>query len=1005
MAMKPFNSVGGLSVGSNGLVVLEADGSANLANVTVNGSFQLASGELQLGDIADVHIDGGSNGQYLATDGTGNLSWVTLDTDTLSNGSSNVSIDSADGDVTVSVDGEANIAVFTSSGLTVNGTLDASFVSGDGSALGNITGANVTGDVAGANHANIADVASSVDAANVSGTVGSAQVAYSVDGANVSGTVGTASIAYGVDGANVAGQVSSAANADVAYSVDAANVSGTVGSASVAYSVDAANVSGTVSSASVAYSVDAANVSGTVGSATVAYSIDGANVSGDVAGANHANIADIAYSVDSANIVGQVANAAQADVALSVAGANVSGDVAGANHANVADVAYSVSGANVSGNVAGASTAYALNADVANVAISGGTSGLVLTTNGSGSLSWTNSNLKYTREWHIDSTVGNDTTGDGSYNRPFATIAKVKAVIGTQTGQTIYLHNSVYSENVTWTVGNTDFVYNGDGGVAFCTGTWAFSHSTPGSVRVLNLQFEGIVTVSGTGSTYFGSCNLVGGLNKTGNGYIEMRNDTMVSDTTSFVSITGSGIVNMLGGAANSITVNNAGAQFIARDATLAIITVTSGLALVDTSFIYSATATSNAVTSTPAGIFYAYNSHFVTSTGALSRLSLAGAWSINDTQYDKANSTLTGTNLGTVSYSDAVNIQGLANVASLQVRGTSTLGAVGNVSISGGTTGQYLQTNGSGTLSWTTVELANIHNGTSNVAVAADGDITIASNGQANIVTVSSNGTFATTTINDDVIVTGNFTVQGTTNSVNVTELNIKDPIITEGRGTNNAPLTTADGKDRGLFSYYYDGAEKGAFIGVMTTGAHAGEYVVSTDAVVVDNVVTTSSYGNIVVGNVIGNLANGGTSVGIAAADANITMSVDETANVVVVSAEGITVDGTVTVGGTGIGGATLTTTDTTTVALATVVDTAGLAVEFLVKGSDSTGAKFEVATLLLISDGAGSVDYTIYGSTSVGGTTGILSATRNGALVELNVTPASSNSTVWTVQYRSI
>jgi hypothetical protein len=809
-----------------GEITVGTDGNVTVTDsMSIGGDLSVA-GTTTLGDVGNVSISGGASGQYLQTNGSGNLSWVSLDTDTLANGSSNVSIDSSGGDVTIAVDGEANVAVFSSNGLTVEGSVGASSFSGDGSALGNITGANVVGDVG------------------------------------------------------------------------------------------------------------------------------------------------------------------------------------GANHANVADVAYSVSGANVSGNVAGASMAYALSAAVANVAITGGSNGQVLTTNGSGALSWSNqSGIKYTREWHIDPTVGNDTTGDGSYNRPFATIAKVKAVIGVQTGQTIHLHNSIYTENVTWTVGNTDFVYAGDGGMAYCTGTWTFSHSTPGSVRVLNLQFEGVVTVSGTGSVYFGSCNLVGGLNKTGNGYIEMRNDTMVSDTTSFVSITGSGIVNMLGGAANSITVNNAGAQFIARDATLAIITVTSGLALVDTSFIYSATATSNAVTSTPAGIFYAYNSHFVTSAGALSRLSLAGAWSINDTQYDKANSTLTGTNLGTVSYSDAINTQGLANVASLQVRGTSTLGPVGNVSISGGTSGQYLQTNGSGALSFTTVSLSNINNGTSNVSVAASGNITIASNGQGNIATFSSNGTFATTTINDDVIVTGNLTVQGNTVSVNVAELNVEDPIITEGRAPNNTPLSAVDGKDRGLFSYYYDGAEKGAFIGIMTTGAHAGEYVVSTDAVVSNNVVTTSSYGNIVVGNVIGNLANGSTAVGIAGSDADITMSVDGTANVVVVDTAGITVNGKVTVGGTGIGGATLTTTSTDTVALVSIQDAAGLAVEVLIKGADAAGTKFEVATLLLISDGAGTVDYTIFGVTSTSTSTGILSATKNGAVVELNVTPSSSNSTVWTAQYRTI
>ena len=396
--------------------------------------------------------------------------------------------------------------------------------------------------------------------------------------------------------------------------------------------------------------------------------------------------------------------------------------------------------------------------------------------------------------------------------------------------------------------------------------------------------------------------------------------------------------------------------------------------------------------------------STFGVTYGASAPVSLINGLSSVDILNTSGNISLTvnGTQSATVSAT------GVA-ISALNVAGVTQLGAVGNVKITGGTSGQVLTTDGTGNISFTSLaapDTTKIFNGTSNVAISTtNGDITVASNGQGNIVTFSSNGTFATTTINDDVIVTGNLTVQGNTVTVNVTELNVEDPIITEGRGANNTPLLAVDGKDRGLFSYYYDGAEKGAFIGIMTTGAHAGEYVVSTDAVVSNNVVTTSSYGNIVVGNVIGNLANGSTAVGIAGSDADITMSVDGTANVVVVDTAGITVNGKVTVGGTGIGGATLTTTSTDTVALVSIQDAAGLAVEVLIKGADAAGAKFEVATLLLISDGAGTVDYTIFGVTSTSTSTGILSATKNGAVVELNVTPSSSNSTVWTAQYRTI
>jgi hypothetical protein len=47
------------------------------------------------------------------------------------------------------------------------------------------------------------------------------------------------------------------------------------------------------------------------------------------------------------------------------------------------------------------------------------------------------------------------------------------------------------------------------------------------------------------------------------------------------------------------------------------------------------------------------------------------------------------------------------------------------------------------------------------------------------------------------------------------ITDLNVEDPIIGLGRGPNNAPLTTNDGKDRGEQLWYYSGSEKSAFTG----------------------------------------------------------------------------------------------------------------------------------------------------------------------------------------------
>lgn len=131
--------------------------------------------------------------------------------------------------------------------------------------IANINAANIIGTVASAEQANVANVANSVSGSNVSGPVAVASTAYSVDGANVTGQVAYAAVANSVAGANVSGQVAYAA---VANSVAGANVSGAVAlatqanTANVANSVAGANVTGQVAYAAVANSVAVANVSG-----------------------------------------------------------------------------------------------------------------------------------------------------------------------------------------------------------------------------------------------------------------------------------------------------------------------------------------------------------------------------------------------------------------------------------------------------------------------------------------------------------------------------------------------------------------------------------------------------------------------------------------------------------------------------------------------------------------------------------------------------------------------
>ena len=51
-----------------------------LTSLSVTGNVALSGANVNLGTVSNLHIAGGSNGQVLATDGTGNLTWKTAGT-------------------------------------------------------------------------------------------------------------------------------------------------------------------------------------------------------------------------------------------------------------------------------------------------------------------------------------------------------------------------------------------------------------------------------------------------------------------------------------------------------------------------------------------------------------------------------------------------------------------------------------------------------------------------------------------------------------------------------------------------------------------------------------------------------------------------------------------------------------------------------------------------------------------------------------------------------------
>jgi hypothetical protein len=133
---------------ADGNINLSVNGNADIVVITGNGAningTLAVTGKSNLNAVGNITITGGSNGQYLQTDGVGNLSWATVNSSGFSNGNSNGAIPVANGNVNFSASGNANILVVTGTGANITGTANVAgnfSVTGKSNlnAVGNIT--------------------------------------------------------------------------------------------------------------------------------------------------------------------------------------------------------------------------------------------------------------------------------------------------------------------------------------------------------------------------------------------------------------------------------------------------------------------------------------------------------------------------------------------------------------------------------------------------------------------------------------------------------------------------------------------------------------------------------------------------------------------------------------------------------------------------------------------------------------------------------------------------
>ena len=245
------------------------------------------------------------------------------------------------------------------------------------------------------------------------------------------------------------------------------------------------------------------------------------------------------------------------------------------------------------------------------------------------------------------------------------------------------------------------------------------------------------------------------------------------------------------------------------------------------------------------------------------------------------------------ISSNNNVNFVGASNVS---------LGAVGNIKITGGTSGYVLQTDGTGNLSWVAQSAggsSNIANGNSNVNIATSGgNVTTSVGGNANILVVTSTGINVSGTINSTGDLTAGNVTTGSGSGGSITGGNLVSANYLSGTLTTTAqPNVTSIGALTGLTStgtinfVNASNVSLGAIGNVKITGGATGQYL------------TTDGSGNLSFTTLSvssSSISNGNSNVNIPAANGNVNISSAGNANVVVVTGTGINVAGTLNVTG---------------------------------------------------------------------------------------------------------
>lgn len=799
---------------------------------------------------------------------------------------------------TVAFGGQPNItSVGVLTGLTVAGDIGANVITGtlfvgNAASLTNINGANVS-EVPNANFATYSGQANN---ANFAGNVTvAAQPLITSLGNLVRLTVDGNIVAENANLGNLVTANFLAGDGYLLGNLTGANVVGTVANATYAVNAGNANFAFTATRAGVVTASAQPNITsvGPLTSLSVTGNVTAANANlGNLAVANYfSGDGSLLTNISNAAIVGTVANANFASFAQTANFSNYAGNVTEASQPNITSVG-NLTSLTVDGNLTAA------NANLGNLAVanyfsgSGNNLSNIQGTSVSGEVSFaavanlvTGANVDGEVRLANLATYATNVLASAQPNITSVGTLDSLAVAGGITANTILTVNEI-----------TASLFNGSGaGLADINGANvsevanANYSAYSGSADVATVAGEVTVnaqpniTSVGTLSSLTVSGNIAAGNASLGN----------VVEANYFLGngalLTGIivGTANTIANGASNVAVFDTTIRLSANN-TANVVVVTYDGANVLGNLTVTDTVTAESIT----GTLTTSAQPNITSLGTLSGLTVDGAVTVTSLVGNISGNIAAPGNVTEIVYNKAGNTA--ASNAFAFNDTSNTLSVTGNVAVSNYLTrdSKSVPTFVSAATSPTNPQLGDqwydtdndviyqyIYNGSvyawvdistgfinANTQATPDTLAFRTSTGNIAANTFVGNGLYVT-----DATVTGNLIVSGNTAYVNVTTLDIKDPVIQLGNQANGEPLTTNDGKDRGeVLHYYTAGAAKAAFIGWDNSNA---EFAFGSNISLTDNVVTFNELGNVRANYFLG---DGSGLTNINAAGAGITGNV---------------------------------------------------------------------------------------------------------------------------------